>query len=53
MLSRHAGADRIVLGADYSVDEVKQAVRLPDHELAMVAAGTAARLLSIAAPSLR
>jgi aminocarboxymuconate-semialdehyde decarboxylase len=51
------GADRIVLGADYPVGDVdpvgvvKAAVTLPGHELALVAAGTAARLLGIAVPS--
>jgi aminocarboxymuconate-semialdehyde decarboxylase len=57
MLFRRVGADRIVLGADYPVGDtdpvgvVKGAVRLPQAELAMVAAGTAARLLGITVPS--
>jgi aminocarboxymuconate-semialdehyde decarboxylase len=57
MLFRRVGSDRIVLGADYPVGDVdpvgvvKAAVSLPRHELRMVAAGTAARLLGIALPA--
>jgi aminocarboxymuconate-semialdehyde decarboxylase len=52
-LFRRVGADRIVLGADYPVGgtdpvgEVKEAVKLSNEDLCMVAAGTAARLLGI------
>jgi aminocarboxymuconate-semialdehyde decarboxylase len=57
MLFRRVGADRIVLGADYPVGDadpvgvVKAAVRLPGHELCMVAAATAAQLLGIKVPA--
>jgi aminocarboxymuconate-semialdehyde decarboxylase len=57
MLFRRVGADRIVLGAEYPVGDtdpvgvVKAAVTLPNAELRMVAAGTAARLLGIALPN--
>ena len=53
LLFRRVGADRIVLGADYPVGEidpvgaVKEAVTLPNADLQMVAAGTAAKLLGI------
>jgi aminocarboxymuconate-semialdehyde decarboxylase len=54
-LFKRVGVDRILLGADYPVGDndpvgvVKEAVALPTEDLRMVAAGTAARLLGIAA----
>jgi aminocarboxymuconate-semialdehyde decarboxylase len=54
-LFQRVGADRILLGADYPVGEsdpvgvVKEAVTLSNAELAMVAGGTAARLLGVEA----
>jgi aminocarboxymuconate-semialdehyde decarboxylase len=56
-LFQRVGADRVLLGADYPVGDddpvgvVKSAVTLSDAELRMVAGGTAARLLGMAAPA--
>jgi aminocarboxymuconate-semialdehyde decarboxylase len=52
-LFARVGADRILLGSDYPVGnadpvgDLKEAVTLPNDDLRMVAAGTAARLLRI------